>query len=52
MRTAETLAAERRSFEVEIATEKLKNYKSPDIDQIPTELIQTGICYCTYLYKE
>jgi hypothetical protein len=29
-------------FEVEIATAKLKKYKSPDSDQIPAELIQAG----------
>jgi hypothetical protein len=30
------------SLEVEIAIEKLKRYKSPDIDQILAELIQAG----------
>jgi hypothetical protein len=29
-------------FEVENATAKLKKYKTPDIDQIPAELIQAG----------
>jgi hypothetical protein len=33
--TAETLLPEPSSSEVEIATEKLKMYKSPGIDQIP-----------------
>jgi hypothetical protein len=28
------------TFEVEVATGKLKRYKSPRADQIPTELIQ------------
>jgi hypothetical protein len=31
-----------RSTEVEIAIAKLKKYKSPGSDQIPTELIQAG----------
>ena len=30
------------AFEVELAIEKLKNYKSPGIDQIPAELIKAG----------
>jgi hypothetical protein len=30
------------SLEAQIATEKSKSYKSPDTDQIPTELIQDG----------
>ena len=30
------------AFEVELATEKLKNHKSPGIDQIPAELIKAG----------
>jgi len=29
-------------FEVELAIEKVKNHKSPDIDQIPAELIKAG----------
>jgi hypothetical protein len=40
--TAETLVPEPSSFEVEIAIEKLKRYKSPGIDQIQAELIQAG----------
>jgi len=31
------------AFEVELAIEKLKNHKSPGIDQIPVELIKAGI---------
>jgi hypothetical protein len=34
------LVPESSSFEIEIAIEKLKRYKSPGIDQIPAELIQ------------
>ena len=30
------------AFEVELAIEKLKNHKSPGIDQIPVELIKAG----------
>jgi hypothetical protein len=40
--TAEPLVPEPSSFEVETAIEKLKRYKSPGIDQIPTKLIQAG----------
>jgi hypothetical protein len=38
--TAEPLVPGRSRFEVEIAIEKLKRYKSPDSDQIPAELIR------------
>jgi hypothetical protein len=38
---AEPLVPEPSSSEVEIAVEKLKRYKSPRIDQIPAEMIQT-----------
>jgi hypothetical protein len=40
MRTTEPLVPEPSSFEVEIATDKLKRYKLPGIDQIPAELMQ------------
>ena len=40
--TAEPLVPEPSAFEVEMAIEKLKSYKSPGIDQIPAELIQAG----------
>jgi hypothetical protein len=30
------------AFEVKMAIEKLKKYKSPGIDQIPAELIKAG----------
>jgi hypothetical protein len=40
--TAESLVPEPSSYEVEIAIEKLKRYKSPGIDQIPAELVQAG----------
>jgi hypothetical protein len=40
--TAEPLVPEPSFFEVEIAIEKLKGDKSPDIDQILVELIQAG----------
>ena len=38
--TAEPLVPEPSAFEVDLAIEKLKNHKSPGIDQIPTELIK------------
>jgi hypothetical protein len=40
MLTAEPLELELSSLEVEIAIQKLKVCKSPDIDQILAELIQ------------
>ena len=40
--TAEPLVPEPNAFEVELALEKLKRYKSPGIDHIPGELIKTG----------
>jgi hypothetical protein len=39
---AEPLVPEPSAFEVEMAIEKLKRHKSPDIDQIPAELIKAG----------
>ena len=40
--TVEPLVPEPSAFEVELAIEKLKNHKSPGIDQIPAELIKVG----------
>jgi hypothetical protein len=40
--TAELLGRDSVPFEVEIAIEKWKKYKSPGNDQIPAELIQAG----------
>jgi hypothetical protein len=40
--TAEPLGFDPNPFEVEIAIAKLKRYKSPGSDEIPTELIQAG----------
>jgi hypothetical protein len=40
--TAEPLVPEPSAFEVEMATEKFKRYKSQGIDQIPAELIKAG----------
>jgi hypothetical protein len=40
--TAEPLVPEPSLVEVEIPIGKLKNYKSPDNDQIPAELIKAG----------
>jgi hypothetical protein len=40
------------SFEVKIATEKLKRYKSPGTDQILAEMIQAGgITLCSEIHK-
>jgi hypothetical protein len=41
--TAEPFVPEPSASEVEVATEKLKSYKSPGVDQIPAELIQAGV---------
>jgi len=38
----EPLVPEPTAFEVELAVGKLKNHKSPGIDQIPVELIKAG----------
>jgi len=40
--TAELLVPEPSAFEVELALEKLKRYKSPGIDQTPAELMKAG----------
>jgi hypothetical protein len=40
---AEPLVPEPSAFEVEMAIEKLKRHKSPDIDHIPAELIKAGV---------
>jgi len=40
--TVEPLVPEPSAFEFEFAIGKLKNYKSPGTDQIPTELIKAG----------
>ena len=40
--TVEPLVPEPSVFEVELAIEKLKNYKSPGTDQIPAEFIKAG----------
>jgi len=40
--TVEPLVPEPSAFEVELAIGKLKNHKSPGIDQIPAELIKAG----------
>jgi hypothetical protein len=40
--TAEPLVPEHSAFEVDMAIEKLKRYKSQGIDQIPAEMIKAG----------
>ena len=40
--TADPLVPEPSAFEVELAIDKLKNHKSPGIDEIPAELIKAG----------
>jgi hypothetical protein len=40
--TAETLVLDPSRFEVEIAIENVKRYKSPGSDAIPAELFQGG----------
>ena len=41
--TVEPLVPEPSAFKVELAIEKLKNHKSPGIEQIPAELIKAGV---------
>jgi hypothetical protein len=40
--TAEPLVPEPGAYEVEMATEKLKGYKSPGMEHIPAELMKAG----------
>jgi hypothetical protein len=40
--TAEQIVLQPSAFLVEMAIEKIKRHKSPDIDQSPAELIKTG----------
>jgi hypothetical protein len=40
--TAEPFVPQPSASEVEVAIGKLKRYKSPGVDQIPSELIQAG----------
>jgi hypothetical protein len=40
--TSEPLVPEGSAFEVEMAIEKLKRHKLPDIDLIPANLIKVG----------
>jgi hypothetical protein len=42
MHTAKRFVPDPSAYETEVAIEKLKRYKSPDVDQIPAELIQAG----------
>jgi hypothetical protein len=42
MHTAEPFVPEPSASEAKVAIGKLKRYKSPDVDQIPAELIQAG----------
>jgi len=42
LHTTEPLLPEPTVFHVELAIEKLKSHKSPDIVQIPAELIKAG----------
>jgi hypothetical protein len=41
--TAEPLVPEPNAFEVELAIDELKSHKTPGIDEIPAELINTGV---------
>ena len=50
--TAEPLVPEPSAFEVELAIDKLKDHKSPGIDEIPAELIKAGGgTICLEIYK-
>ena len=50
--TVEPLVPEPSAFEVELVIGKLKNHKSPGIDQIPAELIKAGgRIVCSVIHK-
>ena len=50
--TADPLVSDPSSFEVELAIDKLKSHKSPDIDEIPAELIKAeGGTICLEIHK-
>jgi hypothetical protein len=50
--TVEPLVPEPSALEFELALEKLKNYESPGIDQIPAELIKAGYrILCCEIHK-
>ena len=50
--TVEPLVPEPSAFEVELAIGKIKNHKSPGIDQIPAELIKArGRTICSAIHK-
>jgi hypothetical protein len=50
--TAEPPVPEPSATEVKVATGKLKRYKSPGVDQIPSELIQAGgEALCSEIHK-
>jgi regulator of sirC expression with transglutaminase-like and TPR domain len=42
LQTAEPIVPEQSTFDVEMATEKLKRHESPSNDQIPAELVEVG----------
>jgi len=50
--TTEPIVPELSAFEVEMAIEKLKSHKSPGIDQIPAELIETRGITIRYVIHE
>jgi hypothetical protein len=41
--TAEPLVPELSTFEIEVGIEKLKRYKSPGFDHIPSKRIKAGV---------
>jgi hypothetical protein len=47
---AEPFVAKPSAAKVEIAVRKLKRYKAPGSDQIPSELIQAGGKHCILRY--
>jgi hypothetical protein len=49
--TAKPLVPEQSVIEFEMAIEKLKSHKSPDIDQIPSELIKTEVKQFTQIHE-
>jgi hypothetical protein len=52
MHIAKPFVPEPSASEAEVATGKLKRYKSPGVDQIPAELIQAGgETLCSEIHK-
>jgi hypothetical protein len=52
IQTAEPIVTEPSDFEFDLAIEKLKNHKSPGIDQILAELVKAGLRTIRYEFHK